>query len=147
MNLGERMKDLDHEMFMRRAIELAAYVPAVPFGALIVDRRTGEIVAEGWNKSSANPTWHGEIDAINRLADSQAQFLGQAMGPFEREIGDGFSATPPFGGYVCKCNLLLYQGLGLFRHVLPCCGRCLIETIASLMIAGRSKLWAFGLTG
>jgi hypothetical protein len=30
----------------------------------------GQIVAEGWNKSSANPTWHGEIDAINRLAES-----------------------------------------------------------------------------
>jgi tRNA(Arg) A34 adenosine deaminase TadA len=79
-NLGEdKMGDLDHERFMRRAIELAANVPAVPFGALIVDRRTGEIVAEGWNKSSTNPTWHGEIDAINRLAESQAEFDGSQL--------------------------------------------------------------------
>lgn len=57
----------DHEHYMRRAIELAANVPAYPFGAVIVDRGNGKIVAEGWNKSSVNPTFHGEIDAINRL--------------------------------------------------------------------------------
>jgi tRNA(Arg) A34 adenosine deaminase TadA len=72
----ETMSELDDERYMRRAIELAANVPDFPFGALIVDRRTGKIVAEGWNKSSVNPTWHGEIDAINRLAKSQAEFEG-----------------------------------------------------------------------
>jgi ribosomal protein L7/L12 len=50
--LGEVMDDLDHERYMRRAIELAANVPDVPFGAVIVDRSSGQIVAEGWNKSS-----------------------------------------------------------------------------------------------
>ena len=73
------MDDLDHERFMRRAIELASNVPDVPFGAVIVDRSIGEIVAEGWNKSSSNPTWHGEIDAINRLAESQADFDGSHL--------------------------------------------------------------------
>ena len=57
----------DHEHYMRRAIELAANVPEFPFGALIVHRDGGEILAEGWNKSSINPTFHGEIDAINQL--------------------------------------------------------------------------------
>lgn len=57
----------DHEYDMRRAIELAANVPEFPFGALIVHRDSGEILAEGWNKSSINPTFHGEIDAINQL--------------------------------------------------------------------------------
>ena len=52
---------------MRRAIELAGNVPEHPFGTVIVDRDTGKIVAEGWNKSRLNPTWHGEIDAINQL--------------------------------------------------------------------------------
>ena len=61
------MNNLDHEFFMRRAIELALNVPNVPFGALIVNRDTDEILAEGWNKTSINPTWHGEIDAINQL--------------------------------------------------------------------------------
>ena len=61
------MTDLDHELFMRRAIELALHVPNVPFGALIVNRDTNEILAEGWNKTDINPTWHGEIDVINQL--------------------------------------------------------------------------------
>ena len=61
------MNNLDHEFFMRRAIELALNVPNLPFGALIVNRDTDEILAEGWNKTNINPTWHGEIDAINQL--------------------------------------------------------------------------------
>ncbi len=62
--------ELDHESLMRRAIGLAANVPDLPFGAVIVNADTGEILAEGWNKSSSNPIWHGEIDAINQLARS-----------------------------------------------------------------------------
>jgi len=61
---------LDHEHYMRRAIELAANVPDLPFGAVIVDQTSGEILAEGWNKSSINPTWHGEIDAINHMVEA-----------------------------------------------------------------------------
>ena len=61
---------MDHENFMRRAIELASNVPEHPFGAVIVDQASAEILAEGWNQSSINPTWHGEVDAINRLFDS-----------------------------------------------------------------------------
>lgn len=57
----------EHELYMRQAIELAANVPEFPFGALIVDRASGRVVSEGWNKSSINPTFHGEIDAINQL--------------------------------------------------------------------------------
>ncbi|XZE20689.1 nucleoside deaminase [Pirellulaceae bacterium SH449] len=57
----------EHELYMRRAIKLAANVPEFPFGALIVDRASGKVVSEGWNKSSVNPTFHGEIDAINQL--------------------------------------------------------------------------------
>jgi tRNA(Arg) A34 adenosine deaminase TadA len=66
------MNELDHERFMRMAIELAGKVPDLPFGAVIVDRDTGKILSEGWNKTSFNPTWHGEIDAINTLASSGA---------------------------------------------------------------------------
>lgn len=58
---------LNHERYMRRAIELAGRVPDRPFGAVIVDRDTGHVVAEGWNRSDENPMWHGEVDAINHL--------------------------------------------------------------------------------
>lgn len=64
----------DHEKHMRRAIELAGNVPSLPFGAVIVNRDTGTIVSEGWNKTSQHPLWHGEIDAINMLAREPGGF-------------------------------------------------------------------------
>lgn len=60
--------DLDHETFMRRAIELSRRNMAAgaggPFGAVIV--RDGRIIGEGWNKvtSSNDPTAHAEVVAI-----------------------------------------------------------------------------------
>lgn len=64
---------LDHERHMRLAIEQAGNAPQLPFGAVIVDSRTGEVVAEGYNRSADSPTFHGEIDVINRLAASGAR--------------------------------------------------------------------------
>jgi tRNA(adenine34) deaminase len=60
----------DDEVYIRRAIRLAGNVPKYPFGALLVDRTKGVVVAEGWNRSIKNPTWHGEMDAINKCAAS-----------------------------------------------------------------------------
>lgn len=60
---------MNHEFFMRKAIDLALQVPQLPFGAVIVNRGTGEIVAEGFNKSALNPTFHGEMVAINHCAE------------------------------------------------------------------------------
>ena len=77
--LGDTMSESQHERFMRRAIELAANVPDFPFGAVIVDRDTGTILSEGWNKTSHNPTWHGEIDAINILAASSVGIKGKNL--------------------------------------------------------------------
>lgn len=59
-----------HEHYMRLAIAMAKQVPEFPFGAVIVRRATGVIVAEGYNRSSESPTFHGEIDVINRCAAS-----------------------------------------------------------------------------
>jgi tRNA(adenine34) deaminase len=57
-----------HEGMMAIAIEAAMGSPIAPFGAVIVDRRTGEIVCTGANDSHGNPTHHGEIVAINNCA-------------------------------------------------------------------------------
>ena len=57
-----------HARYMRRAIALAKQVPAFPFGAVIVRRAIGVIVAEGHNRSSESPSFHGEIVVINRCA-------------------------------------------------------------------------------
>ena len=57
----------DDESHMRRAIRLAANNPKYPFAAVIVDEEK-KVVGEGWNRSAQNPTWHGEMDAINKCA-------------------------------------------------------------------------------
>jgi tRNA(Arg) A34 adenosine deaminase TadA len=66
------MPDIDHEKFMRRAIELSAlaaleFATGGPFGAVVV--KDNRIIAEGMNRvvASHDPTWHGEMEAI-RLA-------------------------------------------------------------------------------
>lgn len=58
----------EHETFMLRAIACGRRVPLLPFGAVLVDREASRVLAEGHNRSAENPTWHGEIDAINRCA-------------------------------------------------------------------------------
>lgn len=57
---------------MRLAITVARRSPDAPFGAVLVDVSTGEVVAEGVNRWRENPAWHGEIDAINRCAAVRA---------------------------------------------------------------------------
>ena len=59
---------MNNEIYMRRAIELALKVPEFPFGAVIVRRSDGEIVAEGYNQSALNPILHGEMVAISECA-------------------------------------------------------------------------------
>lgn len=44
-----------------------------PFGCVIVNTTSSEIVATGKNHAEENPLWHGEMDAINELAESYAQ--------------------------------------------------------------------------
>ena len=70
---------LPHAHYMQRAIELGKQNPRLPFGALIVDRVTGEILAKGWNRTEINPIWHGEIDAINRLAQARPTIDGTQL--------------------------------------------------------------------
>src|SRR5689334_5553993 len=57
------------EAHMRRAIGLAGNNPKYPFAAVLAVQQKG-VVAEGWNRSVHNPTWHGEMDAINTCAAS-----------------------------------------------------------------------------
>lgn len=59
--------------YMWQAIEIAGKSPDFPFGAVIVRRTTGDIIAKGFNRSSENPIFHGEIDAINSCAVANSQ--------------------------------------------------------------------------
>lgn len=60
---------MNHEEFMRRAIVQALQAPEFPFGAVIIRRSDGYCVGEGFNQSALNPTFHGEMVAINRCAE------------------------------------------------------------------------------
>lgn len=50
---------------MRAAIEEAHGNPVYPFGAVMVQPETGEVVAKGVNNSRENPILHGEIACMN----------------------------------------------------------------------------------
>jgi len=54
-----------HERAMRRAIVAARGNPAYPFGAAVVRPADGQLLATGVNQGALNPTFHGEIVAIN----------------------------------------------------------------------------------
>jgi len=68
-NPSPAFHNLDHERFMREAIAQAKNVPLLPFGAVIVRADKGEVVAAGFNRTKISPTYHGEVDAINRCAE------------------------------------------------------------------------------
>ena len=68
-----------HEYFMSHAIMMAKMSPEYPFGAVIVDRKTNEIVATGHNKNMQNPVLHGEIDAINNYAAVKRKHLANTV--------------------------------------------------------------------
>jgi tRNA(adenine34) deaminase len=62
-----------HRQYMGFAIELARKNPEAPFGAILVDSKTGKIMAEGINRWRENPVLHGEIDAIMKLGQLSAE--------------------------------------------------------------------------
>lgn len=67
------MTESENIEYMNRAIELAREAAAageIPVGAVIVDRKSGEILGEGRNKCEklALPTAHAEIIAIEAAA-------------------------------------------------------------------------------
>lgn len=95
------MQPIDHEHFMRRALELTIHAPLRPFAAVIVDPASGETLAEGWNQSQNHPIWHGEIDAIDRLVRR-----GQA---FEARRLTLYTTGEPCA--MCQ-SAILYTGIG-----------------------------------
>ncbi len=66
---------LDHETYMRRALELAqeaADLGEVPVGAVVVHKPTGRIIGEGFNRreSIRSPLAHAEILAIQKASQT-----------------------------------------------------------------------------
>ncbi|AUJ34326.1 tRNA adenosine(34) deaminase TadA [Vibrio vulnificus] len=68
---------LQDEVFMRRAIELAAIAESegeVPVGAVLV--KDGEVIAEGWNQSIGqhDATAHAEIQTLRQAGQSLSNY-------------------------------------------------------------------------
>lgn len=61
---------MNHEEAMKRAIAVARGNAKAPFGAVLYDPNDQLPMIEGLNHSAKNPTLHGEMDAINRYAES-----------------------------------------------------------------------------
>ncbi len=60
---------MDHERYMRRAIEIARGNLVAPFGCVFSVGETGEILAEGLNDAEKSPILHGETAAVMNLFD------------------------------------------------------------------------------
>lgn len=61
-----------HEGFMRLALAQAGRNPRRPFGAVIVDRASGTVLAEAVNAVEVSPLLHGETAAIDACARARA---------------------------------------------------------------------------
>ena len=62
---------MDHEHYMRWAIKIARGNPDAPFGCVIADAGSGEILAEGLNDAEKSPILHGETAAVMNLFDGR----------------------------------------------------------------------------
>jgi tRNA(Arg) A34 adenosine deaminase TadA len=67
-------KDLDHEKFMKLALERAKQSPKLPFGAVAVNMKTKEVIAGGSMNTDKKAIWHGEMMAINGCPDTSTGF-------------------------------------------------------------------------
>ncbi|HEY9734368.1 MAG TPA: nucleoside deaminase [Drouetiella sp.] len=72
--LPANFQNLDHERYMKLAIEQGKRVPHCPFGAVVVNAKTGKVVSEGWVKADKNPIWHGEMTAIYNCPEQGEEF-------------------------------------------------------------------------
>ena len=70
---------MDHRLFMERAIELARIAAEhgeVPVGALVVDNKSGTVIAEAYNlrENKKSATAHAEILAIEEACEKMGSW-------------------------------------------------------------------------
>ncbi len=130
---------MDHERHMRRAIQVARGNPDAPFGCVIVDGQTGEILAEGLNDAEKSPILHGETAAIMDLierrpdADASAVVLYTTAEPCPMCSGAILWSGIP--RVVLGTRLETLKGLGRPAIDLPC-----------EEVSGRASFEGFGVT-
>ena len=125
---------------MRRAIDIAGGNPNAPFGCVILDRETGEVVAEGLNDADKSPILHGETAAIISLfennpgADTSHLVLYTTAEPCPMCSGAILWSGIPYVVYGTSIETL--KRLGLPQIDLPC-----------EEVAGRASFGSFTVMG
>jgi tRNA(Arg) A34 adenosine deaminase TadA len=125
---------------MRRAIEIARGNPDAPFGCVIANGETGEILAEGLNDAEKSPILHGETAALMDLFDGRPGLdtsnlvLYTTAEPCPMCSGAILWSGIPSVVYGTSIGTL--KSLGLPQIDLPC-GE----------VAGRSSFGGFAATG
>jgi tRNA(adenine34) deaminase len=66
--IAHRHNGKSDEFYMEMALQAAKANPNNPFAAVIVDNKTGEVLATGVDMTNENPVLHGDIVAINNCA-------------------------------------------------------------------------------
>ena len=131
---------MDHERYMRRAIEIAHGNPEAPFGCVILDGETGEVVSEGLNDADKSPILHGETAAMislfenNPNADTSPLILYTTAEPCPMCSGAILWAGIPHLVYGTSIETL--KRLGLPQIYLPC-----------EQVSDRSSFGGFTVTG
>ena len=112
-----------HEQAMRLAVVAASANPFFPFGAVIVRAGDREVLATGVNNRNANPTFHGEIVAINDYIMRHgnrgwAEVILYATGE-PCPMCMGALAWAQVGGVVYGTSIETLQKLGIDQILLP----------------------------
>ncbi len=130
---------MDHEHYMRRAIEIARGNPDAPFGCVIADGETGEILAEGLNDAEKSPILQGETAAIMDLIERRP----------DADTSDAVLYTTAEPCPMCS-GAILWSGitrvvLGTRLEPLKRLGRPLIE-LPCEEVSRRASFDGFGVT-
>ncbi len=130
---------MDHERYMRRAVEIARGNPDAPFGCVIADGETGEILAEGLNDAEKSPILQGETAAIMDLIERRP----------DADTSDAVLYTTAEPCPMCS-GAILWSGitrvvLGTRLETLRRLGRPLIE-LPCEEVSRRASFDGFGVT-
>ncbi|KAJ3337938.1 hypothetical protein HDU93_000325 [Gonapodya sp. JEL0774] len=128
---------------MQLAIDIGKKNPRFPFGSVIVDVRTGEVVGTGLNQNSRDPTNHGEVNAIRNLIASTLA-ANDALPDFDN-LAIYTTAEPCIMccGSIMRCvvygaSIPFLRSRGYMQTLIPCsevvarsegfkCGVCTLE--------------------
>lgn len=96
--------DLQHEIFMKRCLELAqnglgSTSPNPMVGSVVV--HNGRIIGEGWHQKAGQP--HAEVIAINSVKDKE--LLTESTLYVNLEPCSHFGKTPPCADFILKHNI------------------------------------------